>query len=53
MPNEGIEEFVPAQGQIDENESEKNKGLTSRLDDSIGLSQEKLRNSKIKELTFS
>jgi len=50
MPNK---EFVPTQGEGEFNESNANEGLTSRLDDSIGLSEEKLRNSLVKELTFS
>ncbi|EHQ92303.1 hypothetical protein [Desulfosporosinus youngiae] len=53
MQNEGIEGVAPTQGQINENGSDNNEGLTSRLDDSIGLSEKKLRNSEIKELTFS
>ncbi|MCO5386180.1 hypothetical protein [Desulfosporosinus sp.] len=50
MPNE---EFVPDQGEAKVDEGNGNDTLTNQLDDSIGLSQQKLRNSEVKELTFS
>lgn len=35
------------------NEADQTGALTNRLDDSIGLSENKLRSSEVQELTFS
>lgn len=46
------EEFGPTQ-EVGDNETNQNGALTNGLDDSIGLSKRKLRNSEVQELTFS
>ena len=46
-------EFEPTKGEVEVDETNENGRLTSQLDDSIGLSRQKLRNSLVQELTLS
>ena len=50
MEEQGTQGLVADQGNM---ESNQNGNLTNSLDDSIGLSKSKLRNSEVQELTLS